>query len=61
MIAAHERCYDCCPTKLRGVYMICTRCGARLCATHRVVVGSTVYCTPCVVREFLRRRTGRVV
>jgi len=52
------RCLDCCPTRLRGTYMICSTCGALLCATHRVVAGSTVYCVACAAEEFLRRRSG---
>lgn len=52
---------DCCPTKLRGVYMICATCGALLCATHRVITGSTVYCMPCARGAFLQRRSGRAI
>jgi hypothetical protein len=52
------RCLDCCPTRLRGAHMECSTCGALLCAMHRVVVGSTVYCNSCAANEFLRRRNG---
>ncbi len=61
MIATHERCYDCCPTKLRGTYMVCSTCGALLCATHRVIAGNKAYCMPCAREAFLQRRSGRAI
>lgn len=57
------RCLDCCPTRLRGAYMICTTCGALLCATHRIVAGRRVYCQTCARSAFFRRRSssGRAI
>lgn len=55
------RCLDCCPTRLAGTHMICSTCGALLCATHRITAGRRVYCSSCARNAFLRRRSGRAI